>query len=149
MKEAALWYVQQPITPKPAQLAEKCTEFSKQPIKEKHAKQLLRNAAWVAFVKQLDEEFTTRARAIAETRMPKAIEAHFDAIDALFEAKKYEHIAKFTVPLLNRAWPEDHGPTQPAQIINIHLGGPNSFAAQNLKLSQAVDVTDAVEVTDG
>ena len=146
-KKLALWLVDQvhfPTVPQLQQQAVRLTGGAKMSIAS--IKALVVNPVFRSFVAQCEEESVTQARAVAEGKVRGAVEKHFDAIDRLFDEGRYEHIAKFTNPVLERIWPVSTGPTQTAQIIQITVGAPGSFAAQNARLAQAIEVEAVSEV---
>jgi hypothetical protein len=148
-KKLAIWYADQLKKPKVPQVqaeAEKLT--GGQPLSVRSIEHLLRNPAFQSLVMQYEEENTSRARVELENGTVEAVKSHLRAITELENAGKWEHIAKFTNPIIDRVWPAKEGATQPAQIIQISVGAPGSFSATHAKLTNAIEV-QAVEVQDG
>jgi hypothetical protein len=120
-----------------------------QPISLRAIHNLLRNPKWLSFVNQCEDELVTRARAEAESRTVKAVQTHFDAIEELAKAEKWDKIAPLTNPIMDRVWAVNNGTPQTAQIIQIVVGQPGGFAAQHAKTPNAIDITEVNEVNGG
>lgn len=138
----AIWFVAQVTPPKPAAVAEYARSYLGQTISQASINRLVSNPAFHAALQQYEEEVTTRAKAFAETRLHGAIEKHFDAIDELYKEKRWDHLVKYTNPLMERVWPTSDGPRLPAQIVQVVIGG--SFAATQLHAAAPV----AFEIVD-
>ena len=138
MKALALWYVAQVKTPKPPEVFQYAKGLvNGQPISQAAINKLISNPAFQAAVQQYEEETTSRAKAYAESKLNRAIEHHFDAIEYLATEKKYETLVKYTNPLMERVWPTSEGPRAPAQIVQIVIGG--QFAQAHLRETKPVE----------
>lgn len=140
MKALALWYVAQVKTPTADQTLEHAKSLASANISKRAINQLILNPVWQAFVRQCDEEVVSRAKAHAESKLMAGVEAHFEAIDDLRANKKWDSLVKYTNPLMERIWPTSEGPKMPAQIVQIMIGAPGSFAATHAKGGPVIDI---------
>lgn len=140
MKALALWYVGQVKTPSLDQAHEHAKSLASADISKRAIAKLITNPVWQSFVQQMDEEVVSRAKAHAESKLVKGIEAHFEAIEDLQAQKKWDTLVKYTNPLLERVWPTSDGPKMPAQIVQIMVGAPGSFAATHAKSGPVIEI---------
>lgn len=93
------------------QLGERFPEY----IKNLHQ----RNKTYAAYRALWLTDVQRAMRKKIEYRLPRALDRHFDAIDRLYEAGEWKHIAPLTVPALDRAWPkkEDSAPVVAVQVV--------------------------------
>lgn len=140
MKALALWYVGQVKTPSLDQAHEHAKSLASADISKRAIAKLITNPVWQSFVQQMDEEVVSRAKAHAESKLVKGIEAHFEAIEDLQAQKKWDTLVKYTNPLLERVWPTSEGPKMPAQIVQIMVGAPGSFAATHAKSGPVIEI---------
>ncbi len=146
-KQLALWFAHRVDRPLAADIQAEANRITNQNISKAVLKSLLTNPAFKAYRLRLAEEVTFQAREQMESGFVKIVKSHYNAIEELEKAGLHKEIAKFTVPILNRIWPEDQAATMPAQIISINLGG--QFLQQHKgKLENAVDITDVAEVSN-
>lgn len=140
MKQLALWYVGQVKAPNLDQTHDYAKRLASPDISKRAIAKLLTNAVWQSFLQQMDEEVVSRAKAHAESKLVQGIEAHFEAIEDLQKQKKWDTLVKYTNPLLERVWPTAEGPKMPAQIVQIMVGAPGSFAATHAKSGPVIEI---------
>ena len=145
MKALGLWYVGHVRPPTAADTHTYAKRLASADISRRAIDQLIQNPVWQAFVRQCDDEVVSRAKAHAESKLMTGIEAHFEAIEDLRANKKWADLVKYTNPLLERIWPTSDGPRMPAQIVQIMIGAPGSFAATHAKGGPVIDIATIEE----
>ena len=145
-KKLGLWLADQVSKPSLNAIIAEARKISRTAVRPNVVKTLLENPAFVAFRLQVTEEETVKARAIMEHQLPKAVEHHFTALEKLMEAERWDVVYRYTIPVIDRVWPEDRLDKLPAQIINVNIGG-DFVARHGSTLDHAIDVTSVAEVT--
>jgi len=145
-KKLALWMADQVEKPSFSEIMVKAREITRQNIRESVVKTLIQNPVFAAFKMQISEEEVAKARAVMESQMPIAVKHHFTALDELVKAERWDVVYRYTIPVLDRVWPEDRLEKLPAQIVNVNIGGDFMSRHQG-KVEAAVDITDIAEVT--
>lgn len=148
MKKLALWWVDQVKTPTLDTAVTEAQRITAGNASKRAVTMLLQNPVWHAYVAQMEEEILARPRAIAESHMVEAVQAHFEAIDDLRANQKWDTLVKYTNPLLERVWPTSEGPKMPAQIIQITVGSPGSFAATHAKNGPVIEIANVEQVKE-
>jgi len=144
-KKLALWMADQVEKPTIGEVVAKAREITRSAVKESVIRTLIQNPAFAAFKLQVTEEETAKARAIMEHQMPKAVQHHFTALDELVKNERWDVVYRYTIPVLDRVWPEDRLEKLPAQIVNVNIGGDFVTRHQG-KVEAAVDITDIAEI---
>lgn len=145
-KAVALWWVQQETKPSVTEVQTYAQGYLKTKVSKNGIERLLRNPSFLAALQQYEEEVLARPRALMETKLLPATEAHFDAIDDLRANKKWETLVKYTGPLMERIWPSRENAPMTAQIVQIVIGRPDGFAAQHVKALSPIDIAGIEEV---
>lgn len=145
-KKLALWMADQVEKPTFSQIVTKAREIARMNVRESVVKTLVTNPAFIAFRMQVADEEIAKARAVMEGQLPKAVEHHFTALQELVNDKRWDVVYRYTIPVLDRVWPEDRLEKLPAQVVNVNIGGDFVTRHQG-KVEAAVDITDISEVT--
>jgi hypothetical protein len=106
---------------------------------------------FLALVEELRSDEMRRARVQMEVDAAYMVESHRDAVENLRDQGKYQDIAKYTTPYLDRIWPKQDEQQQHLTAIQINIGQGDAHAEAQIASIADDALTpeiEAVEIED-
>jgi hypothetical protein len=122
MKAYAAWLAIQDAFPKSMERLKQAGLCLNTRVSRKNLKGLETRDDFINQVQVYREQEVTRVKAILERHLEVAVDAHMLGLKLAVSERDHRAIPKFTVPLIERAWPKVNEQQPHVPMIEIHIG---------------------------
>ncbi len=122
MKAYAAWLAIQPAFPKSIERLKSAGICLTTRVSRKNLNALEARDDFVNQVQVYRDQEVTRVKGILERHLESAVDAHMLGLQLAVSERDHRAIPKFTVPLIERAWPKVNEVQPHVPMIEIHIG---------------------------